>query len=59
MWTCDLAPSNSCAILGKASAPSIKTSSEHPPRGGGSPAAQPPAEASKASNPPTRANRRR
>ena len=52
------ARSSSDAILGSASAPSIRTSSEQPGRGGGSPPAQPPGSASSAPSQPMRRSRR-
>ena len=39
-WTCERARLSSTASRGRASAPSTSTSSEHPARGGGSPAVQ-------------------
>ena len=41
-WTCERARCSSAAMAGRACAPSIRTSTALPDRGGGSPAAQPP-----------------
>ena len=41
-WTCERASFSSAAMAGRACAPSIRTSTALPDRGGGSPAAQPP-----------------
>ncbi len=58
-WTCDSAPAMASARRGSASAPSTRISTELPGRGGGSPAAQPPAGASSTASFPRRLSRRR
>jgi hypothetical protein len=58
MWTCERAPRISSIMAGRASAPSISTSTPFPGRGGGASSAQPPEGASSAAL-PSRARRRR